>query len=106
MELNNKSVRSFYNISFPLERFDMSLAIEMDFKTVVKKDNYFLRYMESLKKDEDKNVLILDFDGYAENINPEECMETADNLHTIINEEYENTIKEPLKDFMRKKKEE
>ena len=36
--------------------------------------------------------LILDFDGYAENISPENYLSTTDNLHNIISEEFFNTL--------------
>lgn len=79
----------------------MSDAIEMDFKTVIKKNDYNIRYIESLKTIGNKYILILDFDGYAQNIKTEDCLATTDKLHEIISYEFENTIKEPVKDYMR-----
>jgi len=101
---DNETFRSYYNSVFPLDRFNLSDAIEMDFKTVIKKNDYYVRYIESLRKLDDKYILVLDFDGYADNIKPEDCLTTTDKLHELISSEFENAIKEPVKDYMRGEK--
>ena len=79
----------------------------MSFRTVVKREDYSLIYMETLKQiNKDKYSLILDFDGFAENISSEECMSVTDVLHDIIIAEFEQTIKEPVYRYMRQEKEE
>jgi len=100
----NSVFRSYYNSVFPLDRFDLADAHEMDFKTVVKKGNYLLRYVESLQKVQDEYKLILDFDGLSTNVKPEDCLMVTDDLHQLISNEYEKTIKEPVKEYMRKPK--
>ena len=97
---DNSTFRSYYNSSFPLDRFNLADASEMDFKTVVKKGEYHLRYIESLQKINDEYKLILDFDGFAESIAAEDCLTIADDLHTIISEEYKGTIKGPVYEYM------
>lgn len=99
---DNSAFRSYYNSSFPLDRFNLADASEMDFKTVVRKGEYHLRYVESLQKIDDGYKLILDFDGFAENIVPEDCLTITDNLHTMISEEYERTIEEPVYKYMQR----
>lgn len=74
----------------------------MDFKACVKKEDCFIRYIESIQKSGNDYKLILDFDGYAENIKSLDYLSVTDRLHTIISNEYEQTIKEPLKEHMRK----
>jgi uncharacterized protein (TIGR04255 family) len=101
----NSIFRSYYNSVFPLDRFDLADVQEMDFKTMVKRDNYYLRYVESLRKIKDEYKLILDFDGFGETINPNDCLAVTDDLHELISNEYEKTIKEPVKKYMRKSKE-
>lgn len=96
---------SHYDSVFPIDRFNLADANEMDFKTVVKKGNYYLRYVESLRKVQDEYKLILDFDGFAINVNPRDCLMVTDELHQLISDEYEKTIKEPVKEYMRKPKE-
>lgn len=102
---DNSTFRSYYDSIFPLDRFNLVDVNEMDFKTVIKKGEYYLRYVESLQKVGGEYKLILDFDGFAENINSKDYLTTTDNLHTIILEEYEKTIKEPVYQYMRQKKE-
>lgn len=102
---DNEAFRSYYNSVFPLDRFNLADANEMDFKTIVKKNDHYLRYIESLQKVKDTYKLILDFDGFAENITSEDYLKVTDDLHTIISEEYEKTIKEPVYQYMRQRKE-
>jgi len=102
---DNPTFRLYYNTVFPLDRFNLADANEMDFKTIIKKGEYFLRYVESLKKIGDEYKLILDFDGFATNISPENCLQATDDLHKIISEEFEETINEPVYEHMRIKKE-
>jgi hypothetical protein len=45
----------------------------------------------------------MDFDGFAKNIESQNYLEVTDQLHSIISEEYENSIKEPIKKYMRTK---
>jgi uncharacterized protein (TIGR04255 family) len=101
---NNKTFREYYDSVFPLDRFNLADANEMEFRTVVKRNEYFLHYKESLKRNGDGNKLILDFDGFAENIEPKDYLKTTDALHKIISEEYKRTIKEPVYKLMRQKR--
>ena len=102
--LSNRSFKSYYNTTFPLNRFAIENAVEMDFKARVRKDNYFIQYIESLQINEDKYNLVLDFDGYAENLEPSNYLKVTDDLHDLILSEYENTIKQPVYDYMKKEK--
>ena len=102
---NNETFKSYYNTVFPIDRFNLDLTQNMDFRTVINKGENKLRYGESLKKVDDEYKLILDFDGYAENIESKRCMEVTDMLHILISDEYQNTIKEPVYDYMRTPKE-
>lgn len=100
---NNRSFRLYYNSVFPLSRFNLSDAEEMDFKTVVRKGDYFLRYVESIRKIDEENKLILDFDAYAVDVTSENCLAATDTLHDLILEEYVKTIKEPVYRYMRRR---
>ena len=103
---DKKEFFSYYNSSFPLDKFEFKNAKMMEFSTTVVRNGYFLNYRENLKIGKDREILILDFDGYAENIPSEKYLSTTDKLHEIISDEYEKTIKKPVYDYMRKKKEE
>ncbi|APV43634.1 hypothetical protein Dform_00274 [Dehalogenimonas formicexedens] len=103
LKKTNASFRRYYNSTFPLSRFDISTVTEMDFKVLTKRNNYGLRYVESLQKSNDKDVLVLDFDAFANNIAPNEYLKVTDDLHRFISDEYDQTIKEPVRAFMRKR---
>ena len=62
---------------------------------------YSLIYSESLQQKENEYKLILDFDGFAENIDSNDYLKVADDLHIIISDEYEKTIKDPVYEYMR-----
>ena len=93
---------SYYNSTFPVSRFKIEDATEMNFITVAKRGDCFVRYAESFKLlSDDVYKLILDFDGFANNIQANRCLVTTDKLHDIIAAEFEATIKEPVYRYMR-----
>ena len=103
---DNETFRKWYDTTFPLDRFNLANAIDMSFKTRIRKDKYFIRYVEALNLQGETFTLTLDMDAYAEGIEPENYLTVTDDLHTIISDEYENTIKDPVYQFMRRPKEE
>jgi len=101
---NNEIFRNHYNSVFPLDRFKLDDSNQMLFQATVKRGEYYLRYVEKLSALDDKYNLILDFDGSAVSIIPENCLKVTDDLHEIILKEFETTIKEPVYELMRSKK--
>ncbi len=97
------SFSKYYNTTLPIQRFKLKDAIEMSFMTRVRKGKHFLTFRESLIEKSGKLALVLDFDGYAENISSSNYLVVADSLHELISNEYEASIKEPLYRYMRKK---
>ena len=97
---NNETFSLYYNSAFPIDRFSIADANEMFFRTVVKRGDYNLIYMETLQKQKDEYKLILDFDGFAEKVKSENYLEVTDRLHEIISDEYEHTIKKPVYEYM------
>jgi uncharacterized protein (TIGR04255 family) len=105
-EKSNQSFSNYYSSVFPLERFNLADATEMDFKTVVKRGDASVRFVESLQRsDEDKFKLVLDFDGFQERVNSDQYLIVTDQLHDLISAEFEASIKEPVYTFMRQPKE-
>ncbi len=101
-KLTKEDFEKSYNTAFPLSKFSIMDATEMDFKAVVKKDGSFLRYVESLQtSSDDKKVLIIDTDGFKENIKTTDYLQTTDKLHDILYTEFVNTVKEPVLRYMR-----
>ena len=100
-KLENEVFQEWYNTAFPLKRFSLSDAIDMAFNTTVRKGGFFVRYVEALKLEQDTPFLILDFDGFAEQIEAGEYLKVTDGLHELISSEFEATIREPVYGFMR-----
>ncbi|MEI8390041.1 MAG: TIGR04255 family protein [bacterium] len=100
--LSNDSYSNYYNTSLAFNRFDISKAKDMQFVTNIEKENdIYLRYFESYKEQK----LTIDFDAYKFDIKAENYLDVTDKLYEIVHEEWENTIKEPVKEFMRQPKE-
>jgi len=100
-KLDTETFKEHYNSTFPLDRFDIAKSTEMNFRTVIQINDYYLRYVETLQKNENKDILILDFDGFAKNIDSEKCLDITDELHDLIIDEYEKSIRPPVYDIMR-----
>lgn len=98
---NNKQFKEYYKTTFPLGRFKLEDAKDMHFQTVVSRGKNFLRFVEKLITVNDEYKLLLDFDGYCENIDPSDCLSVTDKLHDLIIEEYKRSLKEPVFDYMR-----
>jgi uncharacterized protein (TIGR04255 family) len=100
----NRSFRLLYNSAFPLSRFDLSDSTEMDVKVVIKKGDFFLKYIESLQNNsKGKPCLIIDTDAFAQNIPQNNFIDVADQLHDIISKEFFATLKPPMIEKMRGK---
>ncbi|MCR3907145.1 MAG: TIGR04255 family protein [Tenericutes bacterium] len=101
-ELKNEVLSKYYDSSFPLERFSLDTVITgATFNTSVKRKNHNLTYIETLIKKDDELKLVLDFDGFAKNVSPDNCLNIVDELHEIIDEEYFSHVKEPWINYMR-----
>jgi uncharacterized protein (TIGR04255 family) len=104
-EMNNAAFQAYYNTTFPLDRFPVSDAIQMDFRTRISKDDYFLNFREFLDNVEREPKFILDFDGYAQDVDTGKYLEVTDDLHTLIIDEWVKSIKDPVFEYMRRGKE-
>lgn len=98
---DNDTFNKLFNSCFPVTRFPVENTTEMDFKTVIKSGEYLLRYVESLQTGGDKHFLIMDFDGFANNIKTTDYLKTTDALHKMIVDEYFRSLKEPFIEYMR-----
>lgn len=98
---DNESFKSYYNSTFPLDRFKIEDSEAMEYYVVVQRGDYYLKYIESFQKIESEFKLILDFDGHARDIKPDDCMKITDDLHDLLSDEYQITLKEPVFEYMR-----
>jgi uncharacterized protein (TIGR04255 family) len=99
---DNDTIKSYYNSAYPVERFNLANTEEMIFRTVEKKDDLNMIYMEELRKIGNDYKLILDFDGFALKVPANNYLEITDRLHDLISNLYEQTIKEPVYQYMHK----
>lgn len=98
--LNNSRIQQLYNSVFPFNRFNLEESEGTAFQTTVKKGAAYLRYAESFIKENDKDILSLDFDGFSLNLKSSEYLEKLDLLHEIVGQEFENSIKDPIIQYM------
>jgi uncharacterized protein (TIGR04255 family) len=94
----------WYNSTFSLVRFPLEKAQELSFSARIKRDPHFLKFSESFQNDGDSLKYVLDFDAYSMDVPSEKYLEITDVLHEMILSEYDASIREPLKSFMRKDK--
>jgi len=104
-DLTNEVLMKYYNSTFPMDRFSLeNITDGASFTASTRRRNYNLNYRETLLNKDESLKLVLDFDGFAKNVPPENCMQVVDELHEIIDEEYFNNVKEPWLEYMRKGK--
>lgn len=102
LKASTEGFREHYSTVFPLDRFPLEESVAMGYRVDVRRERHYLRYVESLQGEEKSRKLILDFDAWSENTEPSRTMEVTDQLHDIIWEEFQRTIKEPIWEYMRK----
>jgi uncharacterized protein (TIGR04255 family) len=104
-EDKSDSFSAWYQTAFSLRRFPLERTSEMSYMAVVARDRYNLRYIEALKGTAPNRKVVLDFDAWAENVEPTEMLPVVDELHTVIWKEFMDSIKQPLVDHMSQPKE-
>jgi len=100
---DNKTFKEYYNSSFPIDRYPIDDATFVYFQVHTKRGGHNLIYKERLVKYGDEYKLILDFDGFETDVPSKDSLRITDELHEIIETEYFSTIREPVKQFMRRR---
>ena len=100
---DNDEFKQWYNTSLPIDRFKLEDSQSLSFASVVKRGDIFLIFRENFASIEDKLEFSLDFDAYAENIKIKDYPTILDQLYSLNHQEWELSIKEPVKDYMRNK---
>jgi uncharacterized protein (TIGR04255 family) len=100
-EKTTEAFLSHFNSCLDTKRFKIEDSSEHQYKAVIKRGEYFIRYVETLNTQVTPPLLNLDFDGFALNVQTAQCMQTTDALHKMISDEYQSTIKEPVYKYMR-----
>jgi hypothetical protein len=73
----------------------------MNYNCTVQKSNNFLRYSETLRHEENNYKLVLDYDGFALEVQTEHYLDVLDDLHIMVADEFEKTVKSPVVDYMK-----
>ena len=74
---------------------------DSSFKTTIKKGDAFLRYLETIKKIEDKETMIFDFDSFCLDISASDYLSKFDELHMIVGNEFEASITDAFSNYLR-----
>ncbi len=99
---DTRRFQEYYNTTLCLDRFPLEDAIEFQLLARVTRGDRFLAFRESFKGLGDEAKLVLDFDGYAENVPTSDYLSATDQLHEIIAEEFEASVKAPVYEYMRR----
>lgn len=99
--LDNNAYRQYYNTTLALGRFNLADAEEMTHVAVVRRGHRSIRIREALRVLGDRPQLALDFDGYSLNVESGRCLTITDELHDLVIDEYEKTIRDPVVQIMR-----
>lgn len=100
-EKTTTSFLAHFNSCFSTTRFSIEDSLEHRYVAFVKRNEYFIRYVETYNAKVNPTSLTLDFDGSANNVPSAACLDTTDQLHILIAKEYKATIKEPVYEYMR-----
>ncbi len=95
----SKDYEESFESSFSLSKISIENTESAYNKVVKKIGKYGVVCQESYNAKE-PNWVKLDFDGFANEVKYEDCLLVTDEIHDIISEEYFNTIKKPIIDWM------
>ena len=104
-DISDEAYLAYFNTTFPLDRYSIRDAESMQFFAIVNRDKYKLRFVESLNIKNGNLSVVMDFDGFAQNVQSSSYIDVTDDLHEMISNEFELSIKGPVFEYMRKQKE-
>jgi len=100
-EKTTSTYSKYFDSAFDLDRNSIEDINEMHIYLVKDVADCKIIYQEHYEPQSSPGIVVLDFDGYKQNVVFSDCMVVTDKLHSIISEEFERTIKEPIYRFMR-----
>jgi len=101
-ERRSDALKQYYNTALPLHRFPLEQADELRCMAVVRRGNFRLRYSESLANEAGNQNLLMDTDAWAEDVDSSQLLGVADQLHDLLWDEFNSSIRDPVRDYMRK----
>jgi len=100
-ELTTASFKSYFNTCLPVDRFHVEDCIDMTLIAVARRESPHLRYSETIQSNDKEQKLVLDMDAFSEALPVDGIMAGLDELHRLLRENFEHTIKEPVINYMR-----
>jgi uncharacterized protein (TIGR04255 family) len=101
-ELTNEHFCKFYKPIIDINRYHIEDLIDNLSQIRIRKPPHYLLLQTGIKEINGKYQYFMDFDGYAQNIDPNNVMEVSDALRAIVHDEFYLNITEDFKDYMRR----
>lgn len=103
-ENTSKIYHDSFNSALSENKYNIEDIEDCMIRVVKKSDEYRIIYHEVFNfLNDGQKFVILDFDSFALNVKFDECLQTTDKLHSLISDEFEKTIKQPIIDYMENK---
>lgn len=94
---------TWYHTTLQVDRFPINSAAELFYSATIERNNdLLLRFQEKLNTKQEDRYLLLDFDGYKENVPRQEYLSITDSIHNMISNEYDQIVLEPAREAMRR----
>ena len=93
--------KRFYVPIFDTDNYDIENIIENHVAIRIKKGDYYLLFQCGIQKFGDVYKYVLDYDGYAQDIETRNFINITDELKKMIKKEYYSNITEEFKEYMR-----
>ena len=104
-DITTEGFKACYNSILPVNRYGLENLSRADCIAVAKDGDMQIQHVESLRfATPTGDILVLDLDAFTENTTSDKVMATADKLHEMISAEFRNVIKEPIVEYMRRRK--
>lgn len=100
-EMTNKYFKNYYVPVFDIERYKMEDLLGNHIVIKTKKEMYNLLVQLKIGKIEDNYKYIMDFDGYAENVDSSNFLLVTDDLRGLDRSEFLSLVTENFKQYMR-----
>jgi len=99
-EITTDKYSDYFDTAYNLKKNPIEYVDEMRLYLIKNIADCKIIYQEQYVPQNNPEVVILDFDGFKQNIAFKDCLDVTDRLHDLISDEYEKTIKDPLRRFM------
>jgi len=100
--LDNEYFKNYYNPIFNIDKYKVEDILDNLFMVNIKREQYNLLFQCGIRKLDVGYKYIMDYDGYATEIEADSCITTTDELRRLIKKEFLSNITEDFKKYMRR----